>query len=139
MQEIFEELIQIPDATSVLIQEMTFGEELFAGAVKQGDFGHLVFCGFGGIFLEILNDTSYALAPLERNEVKEMIHSLKGYPIIEGYRNRPGLNEEKFMDAVIRVGALVHIAPEIMELDLNPIMVGEQSISAVDVRVRIEK
>lgn len=139
MQEIFEELIQIPDATSVLIQEMTFGEELFAGAVKQGDFGHLVFCGFGGIFLEILNDTSYALAPLERNEVKEMVHSLKGYPIIEGYRNRPGLDEDKFMDALIRVGALVHIAPEIMELDLNPIMVGEHSISAVDVRVRIEK
>lgn len=139
MQEIFEELIQIPDATSVLIQEMTFGEELFAGAVKQGDFGHLVFCGFGGIFLELLNDTSYALAPLELNEVQEMVRSLKGYPIIEGYRNRPKLDEQKFIGAVIRVGALVHIAPEIMELDLNPIMVGEQSISAVDVRVRIEK
>lgn len=139
MQEIFEELMQIPTATSVLIQEMASGEELFAGAVKQGDFGHLVFCGFGGIFLELLNDTSYALAPLELNEVQEMVRSLKGYPIIEGYRNRPKLDEEKFIDVVIRVGSLVHIAPEIMELDLNPIMLSEFGIAAVDVRVRIEK
>ncbi len=135
----FEELIKIPKVTNVLIQEMLNGEELFAGAVKQGEFGHLVIFGFGGIFLELLNDTQNALAPLERNEVKEMVRSLKGYPIIEGYRNRPPLNEEKFIDTVVRVGALVHIAPEIVELDLNPLLANENSITAVDIRVRIEK
>ncbi len=139
MTEAFEELIEISGVTGVLVQEMAQGEELFAGAVKQGDFGHLVLCGFGGIFLELLNDTAFALAPLERNEVLEMVRSLKGYPIIQGYRNRPGLNEEKFVDCVIRVGALVNIAPEIMELDLNPLMATEKSVTAVDVRVRIHK
>lgn len=139
MTEAFEELIDISGVTGVLVQEMASGEELFAGAVKQGDFGHLVLCGFGGIFLELLNDTAFALAPLERNEVLEMVRSLKGYPIIQGYRNRPGLNEEKFVDCVIRVGALVNIAPEIMELDLNPLMATEENVTAVDVRVRIHK
>ncbi|HLV40669.1 MAG TPA: acetate--CoA ligase family protein [Brumimicrobium sp.] len=135
----FEELIKIPKVTSVLIQEMLQGEELFAGAVKQGEFGHLVIFGFGGIFLELLNDTANALAPLEKNEVKEMVRSLKGYPIIDGYRNRPKLDEEKFIDTIVRVGALVHIAPEIVALDLNPLLADENSITAVDIRVRIEK
>jgi acetyltransferase len=135
----FEELIKIPKVSSILIQEMLQGEELFAGAVKQGEFGHLVIFGFGGIFLELLNDTANALAPLEKNEVRGMVRSLKGYPIIEGYRNRPSLNEEKFIDTIVRVGALVHIAPEIVELDLNPLLANENSITAVDVRVRIEK
>lgn len=135
----FNEMIKIPGVTGILVQEMIKGEELFAGAAKQGDFGHLVLCGFGGIFLELLNDTAFALAPLERNEVIEMIKSLKGYPIIQGYRNRPKLAEEKFIDCVIRVGALVNIAPEISELDLNPLMATEAVIKAVDVRVVIQK
>src|SRR5690554_1082211 len=135
----FEELIKIPKVTSVLIQEMLQGEELFAGAVKQVEFGHLVIFGFGGIFLELLNDTQNALAPLEKNEVRDMVRSLKGYPIINGYRNRPPLNEDKFIDTVVRVGALVHIAPEIVELDLNPLLANENSVTAVDIRVRVEK
>lgn len=139
MNSVFAELKQIPMVTGVLLQEMVQGEELFAGAVRQGDFGHLVFCGFGGIFLELLNDTAYALAPLERNEVQEMVQSLKGYPIFEGYRNRPKLAEDKFIDCVIRVGALVNIAPEIMELDINPMMATENKIKAVDIRIKIQK
>lgn len=139
MNIVYEDLISIPMATGVLFQEMMKGEELFAGAVRQGNFGHLVFCGFGGIFLELLNDTAYALAPLERNEVKEMLMSLKGYPILRGYRNRPKLAEDKFIDCVIRVGALVNIAPEILELDFNPLMATETTITAVDVRIKIER
>ncbi len=139
MNVVFDELIQISKATGVLVQEMLEGEELFAGAVKQGGFGHLVIFGFGGIFLELLNDTAYALAPLEKNEVREMVHALKGYPIIEGYRNMPPLDEEKFIDLIVRVGALVHIAPEIAEIDLNPLLVTEKTISAVDIRIKVEK
>lgn len=138
-QKAMQDLLQIPQATGVLVQEMVRGEELYAGAVKQGDFGHLIFCGFGGIFLEILNDTAYALAPLERNEVQEMVASLKGYSIFKGYRGRPPLAEDAFIDAVIRLGSLVHLAPEIAEMDLNPIIANAERIKAVDVRVRIEK
>ncbi|PWH85100.1 acetate--CoA ligase family protein [Brumimicrobium oceani] len=139
METAFEELMAIPKATSVLVQEMIKGEELFVGSIKQGEFGHLVIFGFGGIFLELLNDTVYALAPLEKHEVKNMIRSLKGYPIIEGYRGNPPLDEERFIDIIVRVGALVHIAPEILELDLNPLLATKNSVKAVDIRVRIEK
>ena len=135
----FKELMQIPEAKGILVQEMIAGEELYCGAVKQGGFGHLVICGLGGIFLELLQDTVAALAPLSSAEVKSMIETLKSYPIIKGYRNKKALNEAKYIDIVTRIGALVHIAPEINELDLNPIKaIGDQMI-AVDVRVKIEK
>lgn len=132
-------LMKIPGAKGVLVQEMVKGEELYCGAVKQGDFGHVVLCGLGGIFLELLNDTSSALAPISFKEATAMIESLKGYPLIEGYRNRKGLNKVKFIDVVMRVGALVHIAPEIVELDLNPILADEKQMIAVDVRIKIDK
>src|SRR5690606_25691116 len=138
MKSTFDDLMQIPMAKGVLIQEMLSGEELYAGTVKQGDFGHLIFCGFGGIFLEILNDTSYALAPLGETEVQQMLHSLKGYPLFKGYRGRQKLAEEQFVEIVIRLAALVHLAPEISEADLNPLIANEQEVKAVDVRVFIK-
>ena len=135
----FKELMQIPEAKGILVQEMIAGEELYCGAVKQGDFGHLVICGLGGIFLELLQDTVAALAPLSSAEVKSMIETLKSYPIIKGYRNKKALNEAKYIDIVTRIGALVNIAPEINELDLNPIKADGNQMIAVDVRVKIKK
>lgn len=138
-EEIFDRLMKIPGANAVLVQEMVSGEELYCGATKQGDFGHVVLAGLGGIFLELINDTSSALAPMSKTEVLRMVESLKGYPIIQGYRGRKGLNKEKFVDVIMRIGALVHIAPEIAELDLNPIMADEKRMRVVDVRIRVEK
>ncbi|KXK39558.1 MAG: acetate--CoA ligase family protein [Saprospiraceae bacterium] len=135
----YKKLISIPDAKGVIIQEMVSGEELYCGAVKQGGFGHVVLCGLGGIFLELLGDAASALAPMSREEVSAMVESLKGYPLFEGYRNRKGLNKDKYIDIIMRVGALVHIAPEIIELDLNPIMANAQEMKVVDVRIRVEK
>ncbi len=138
-QKVYEELMQISDATGVLLQEMVPGEELYCGAVKQGDFGHVVLCGLGGIFLELLNDTASGLAPLSDGEVKSMMESLKGYPLLKGYRNKKGLNEEKFKDIIMRIAALVHLAPEISELDLNPIKAQYDDMIVVDARICIEK
>lgn len=138
-RETFRELMAIPGAIGVLVQEMLVGEELYAGAVKQGEYGHVVLCGLGGIFLELLGDTSSALAPMSREEVVSMVESLKGYPLIAGYRNRKGLNKEKFIDVIMRLGALVHIAPEIIELDLNPIIADEKNMRVVDVRIEVRK
>jgi acetyltransferase len=135
----FNQLMKIPDAKGVLVQEMLKGEELYCGAVKQGDFGHVVLCGLGGIFLELLNDTASALAPMSQLEVSTMVESLKGYALIEGYRNKKGLDKNKYIDIIMRIGALVHLAPEIAELDLNPIMVNETQMTVVDVRIKIEK
>ena len=135
----FERLMTIPDASAVLLQEMVKGEELYCGAVRQGDFGHVVLCGLGGVFLELIQDTASALAPMSYGEVKSMIESLKAYPLIKGYRNKKGLNEEKFIEVVMRIGALVHIAPEISELDLNPIKADENNMIVVDSRICIDK
>ena len=135
----FRKLIKIPKAQGILIQEMINGEELYCGAVRQGKFGHVVLCGLGGIFLELIQDTASALAPMSEKEVNSMIKSLKGYPLFEGYRNRKALNKKKFADLIRRVGALVHLAPEIAELDLNPILANQYQMTPVDVRIRIEK
>src|SRR5690625_103949 len=137
--KVFDKLMSIPDAKAVLVQEMLSGEELYCGAIKQGDFGHVVLCGLGGIFLELLNDTSSALAPMSKQEVSNMVESLKAYPLFEGYRNRKALNKEKFIDVIHRIGALVHIAPEIAELDLNPLIADDVKMKVVDVRIRVEK
>lgn len=135
----YHKLIKKPEVIAVQLQEMKSGEELYCGAIKQGQFGHLVLCGLGGIFLEVLNDVANGLAPLNEEEAMQMIRSLKGYKIIKGYRNRPGVNEQLFADVIIRVASLVHLAPEIAELDVNPLKGNENELIAVDARIRIEK
>ena len=137
--EEYRRLEKIPDVKAVQIQEMKFGEELYCGAIRQGQFGHLVLCGLGGIFLEVLNDVANGLAPLNEAEARSMVRSLKAYKIIRGYRNRPGVNEDLFVDAVVRVASLVHLAPEIAELDINPFKGSPGELVAVDARIRIEK
>ena len=136
---IFNELIKIDDATGVLLQEMSAGIELFVGVLKEEGFGHAVLCGLGGIFIEVLEDVSTSLSPVSEEEAECMIHSLKGYKLIEGIRGGKGVNEEKFKDIIQRVSALVNAAPEIQEMDMNPLFGNEKEIVAVDCRIRIEK
>lgn len=135
----YEELMKIPQATGVMVQEMISGQELYCGSVHEGDFGHLVIFGLGGVFLELLNDTVSGLAPLSKEEVGELLKKLKAYPLFLGYRNLEALDLNKFIDLITRIAALVHVAPEIKELDLNPIMATSFSMKAVDVRIRIDK
>lgn len=135
----FDRMIAIPDAKGVIIQPMVSGEELYCGAAKQGYYGHLILAGLGGIYVEVLKDISYGLAPLNQLETSTMIHSLKGYEIIKGYRNREGVNEQLFADAVMRIASLVSLAPEISELDINPFRGNMKELVAVDVRIKIDK
>lgn len=135
----YDTIMKIEGATSVLIQPMKKGIELFIGAKKEGDFGHLVLCGLGGIYIEVLKDIQNALAPVSKNEVIEMIHNLKSYKIIKGVRNQKGVDETKFAEIIEKISNLVTIAPEIAELDLNPLLGNSEEIFAVDARIRIEK
>jgi acetyltransferase len=138
-QTAFRELMSISGAHSVLIQPMTKGMELFVGAKEDPDFGHLVLCGFGGIFIEVLKDFQAALAPLSSDQAVWMIRHLKGYKLLKGVRGRTGADENVFADIISRVAALVTAAPEIKEMDLNPLMAYKESITVVDARIRIEK
>lgn len=134
----FHRLMAIPGAQGVELQEMKFGEEFYIGAVREGLYGHLILCGLGGIFLEIIRDIANGLAPLNKEEALQMVRSLKAFPLIQGYRGRPGLPEDQVVDAIVRVASLVHLAPEIVELDINPLMVNQHEIIAVDARIRLE-
>jgi len=135
----FERMIQIKDTTGILIQPMLKGTEIFIGAKKEGNFGHMVLCGLGGIFIEVLKDVNSAIAPVEKEEARKMIHNLKSYGIIKGTRGQEGVNEDQFAEAVMRVSALVDAAPEIAEMDLNPLLGNPKQVVAVDARIRIEK
>lgn len=135
----FDRMIQIKDTTAILIQPMLSGTELFVGAKAEGDFGHLILCGLGGIFIEVLKDTSSSLIPVGKKEAEGMIKSLKSYKIIEGVRGSEGVNIDKFVEIIIRLSALLEVAPEIQELDLNPLLGNANTVTAVDARIRIEK
>jgi acetate---CoA ligase (ADP-forming) len=88
LREEFNRMIRIKDTTAVLLQPMLSGLELFVGAKHEEKFGHMVLCGMGGIFIEVLKDVSAALAPVSLEEALYMIRNLKSYHIIEGVRQR---------------------------------------------------
>ncbi len=135
----FERMMKIKDTTAVLIQPMLSGIELFAGAKFEHGFGHMVLCGLGGIFIEVLKDVQTGLAPLTLEETSAMIKRLKSYKIIQGVRGQKGVNEKQFAEIIVRLSALVTTAPEIMEMDLNPLLGTADQVVAVDARIRIEK
>ena len=85
-------------------------------------FGHVVLCGMGGIYVEVLKDVASGLAPLSMAEAEQMIRSLKGYKMLEGIRGQEGINIESFAEIIVRLSSILRYATEIAELDLNPIM-----------------
>jgi len=139
VEDAFDRLISIPGATGALVQPMLKGRELFVGAKKEGEFGHLVMIGLGGIFIEVLKDVQTGLAPLSRPEVGDMMRGLKGRKLLEGVRGQAGVNKEHWIDLIMAVSLLVTVVPEIAEMDLNPVMGLTDRVVAVDARIRIEK
>lgn len=135
--EAFDKLMRIEGATGVLIQPMVTGKELFAGIKFEEKFGHLVLCGMGGIFIEVLKDFSADYVPLTIEESHDMIRKLKIYPMLKGVRGQRGINIEKFADILIRLSGLVSALPEIIEMDLNPLLAEGENIVAVDARILI--
>ena len=135
----YDRMMQIPDATGVMVQKMLKGTELFIGAKYEERFGHVVLCGLGGIFVEVLKDVSSGLAPLSYGEAYSMIHSLKGYKILKGTRGQQGINEEKFAEIIVRLSTLLRFATEIKEMDINPLLADSETITAVDARIFIDK
>jgi len=135
----FKRMMQIQDATGVLLQPMLSGTELFMGAKYENPFGHLILCGMGGIFIEILKDVATGLAPLSKNEAYSMVRSLKSYKIFKGVRGQEPIDEDVFVGIMFKLSALLNHAPEIKELDFNPLLAKGSKITVVDARIRIEK
>jgi len=122
----------------MLVQRMmSGGAEMLVGAINDRTFGHVVVCGSGGVLVDLLADSACRLFPVTDQDAGEMVDALKGVRLLRGFRGHAPVDEGAFREAVLRISALVGICPEIQELDVNPLMVLPDGVSAVDVRVRV--
>ena len=135
----FERLMKINGTEAVLMQPMLEGMDLYAGAKREPRFGQMVLCGPGGIFVEIIKDVSVALAPVSPVEARRMIETLKSYPMLTGSRGKTPVNIKRFEEILCRLSGLVSLAPEIFEMDINPMIATGDEIIVVDARIRVEK
>lgn len=133
----FERMIRIKDTTAVLLQPMLSGMEIFAGVKYEPKFGHMILCGLGGIFIEVLKDVQTGLAPVTARTAKEMISRLKAYKMLQGVRGQEGVDIDAFASVVESLSKLVAVAPEIQEMDINPLLGNAKGVVAVDARIRI--
>ena len=123
----------------MLVQEMApSSTEIIVGAIKDPQFGPALMFGLGGIFVEVLKDVTFRIAPLTRDEAEEMIKEVKAYPLLKGYRNTPPADIEAIVNILLNTSRLVMEHQEIKELDLNPIMVYEKGAKTVDARIILE-
>jgi acetyl-CoA synthetase (ADP-forming) len=130
-----------PDAkiVGVLVQEMApASTEVIVGSTKDPQFGPALMFGLGGIFVEVLKDVTFRIAPITESDAKEMITEVKAYPILKGYRGQPPADINAIVNILLNTSKLVMDHPEIKELDLNPIMVYEKGAKTVDARVILE-
>ncbi|HRS54241.1 MAG TPA: acetate--CoA ligase family protein, partial [Bacteroidales bacterium] len=133
----FDKMIKIPEATGILLQPMLSGIELFVGAKREDNFGHIVMFGMGGVFIEVLKDFTTGIVPLGEEEIRRMIKGIKSYDIIKGVRGKEGIEENKIFDVLQRLSLLLEAAPEISELDINPLLGKGKQLIAVDARIKI--
>jgi acetyl-CoA synthetase (ADP-forming) len=123
----------------VLVQEMALSStEVIVGAIKDPQFGPAIMFGLGGIFVEVLKDVTFRVAPITVDEAREMITEVKAYPLLKGYRNQPPADIEAIVQILLNTSRLVMEHQEIKELDLNPIMVYEKGAKTVDARIILE-
>ena len=127
------------DLRDVLVQQQIDGGiEMLIGVTTDPVFGPLIVCGMGGVQVELLKDVSFRLTPVRDTDAADMVAKLRSAPLLRGYRGSAPADESAVIEAIMKVSSLVEIAPEILELDLNPIKVLEpgRGIVVVDARIR---
>jgi acetyltransferase len=134
----FGRMMKIEKTTAVLMGEMLQGTELFIGAKYEPPFGHIVLCGLGGIFVEVLKDVTSGLAPLSHHEAMSMIKNLRARKILDGFRGNEPVKKTVYADMLVKLSAMLRFATEIKEIDINPLMARGNKIIAVDARILIE-
>jgi acetyl coenzyme A synthetase (ADP forming)-like protein len=128
------------DVEQILVQpRVPDGVEFLVGVTFDPTFGHVLVCGLGGTLVEVLRDTSCRLHPLTDRDAADMIDGLRGAVLLRGFRGTPARKESALRDVLLRVSALVELCPEIVELDINPVIVTTTAATAVDVRIRIQR
>ena len=123
----------------VLVQEMAPpSTEVIVGAIKDPQFGPALMFGLGGIFVEVLKDVTFRIAPITEVDAREMISEVKAYPLLKGYRGQPPADIDTLVKILLNTSRLVMEHPEIKEIDLNPILVYSRGAKTVDARIILE-
>jgi acetyltransferase len=121
-----------------LVQKMApEGREVLIGMSRDPQFGPLVAFGLGGIYVEALKDVVFRVAPFSRQAAEEMIREIRSYPLLEGVRGEPPADHGAMVDALCRVSQLVTDFPEIVELDINPMLVFEEGRGGMALDMRL--
>ncbi|MEM3004700.1 MAG: acetate--CoA ligase family protein, partial [Candidatus Bathyarchaeia archaeon] len=124
----------------VLVQKMApKGTEVIVGGLKDPQFGQTLMFGLGGVFVEILKDVTFRIAPIDESEARSMITEIKAYPILKGYRGQAPVDEEAIVKILLAASKLLIDLPQISQMDLNPIMAYSKGASVVDARMLLEK
>ncbi|MBI5180912.1 MAG: acetate--CoA ligase family protein, partial [Nitrospirae bacterium] len=111
------------------------GTEIIIGGIRDAQFGPAVMFGIGGIFVELLKDVSFGIAPVNMDEAMEMIKQIKGYPLLTGFRGSLPVDIDAIAKALITISELLNGVNDISEIDLNPVIVYPQGLVVVDAKV----
>jgi acetyltransferase len=145
VREAFEAIVQRarehqPDAEiwGCQVQEMvTDAREIIIGMNRDPQFGPLVMFGLGGIYVEVLKDVTFRVAPMSRDQATEMVRGIRSYPLLQGVRGQPPADTDAVVNTILRISQLVTDFHQIAELDINPLLVRDEGQGAVAVDMRL--
>ncbi len=129
------------DIRGVLIEKMVKpSTEIIVGVTRDPTFGPAIMFGLGGIFVELLKDVSFRIAPIKREDALEMIQEIKALPMLQGFRGGPNVKLDLIVDVLMKISKLtIDYMDDILEIDLNPIFAYEDKILTVDARIILTK
>jgi len=141
--EAFDELMNIPSQKEKMISVQNMADEpiteLIIGMTTDAQFGPALMFGIGGILVELLEDVSFRIAPITEYDAKEMIHEIKGFPILDGYRGKPKADINAIVETLMKISELVTKHEEINEMDLNPVFIYDKGLVCVDARIILKE
>jgi acyl-CoA synthetase (NDP forming) len=124
----------------ITVQKMVSeGIEVIIGMSRDPQFGPVIMFGLGGVFVELLKDVAFRVAPLSEKDAWEMLTEVKGYPLLKGYRGMSPANQEALADVLIKLSKLAELHPEFKEVDINPLFVNTKTVIGADARIVIEQ
>jgi acyl-CoA synthetase (NDP forming) len=132
-----QERFQAADLRFLVQKYLPGGKEVVAGAKIEQGLGHLIMFGMGGVYVEVMKDVVFKLAPVTTVEARDMLSSIRAAPLLKGVRGEKGVDEDGIVEIIQRLSQLVTDLPTIKELDLNPIVAYEDRVSVVDARIGI--
>lgn len=139
----YDELMEIPSQKekNISVQKMADEPitELIIGMTTDPQFGPALMFGIGGILVELLEDVSFRIAPITEYDANEMIHEIKGFPILDGYRGKPKADINAIVETLLKISDLVVKHEEINEMDLNPVFIYDKGLICVDARIILKK